>query len=68
MKMDAKKCDRCGNFYELKSAKETKYPNKFETIKDSKHYEERCSKFEICHECAKELYNFLKTERKLKNE
>ena len=63
--MQAKKCDRCGKFYELYDGFEiAKGGNKYNTVRLEKLVcDSIYRKFDLCPECMEKLVNFIKNER-----
>ena len=52
---DAKKCDRCGSFYDITYFEDTLYANELTLCKVGK----RMYDVELCPECSEEFDNFM---------
>ena len=63
---DAKKCDRCGKYYDLKDRREivnhpkfSEQHRKFVWIRCLDDLDRRIGDFDLCDDCAEKLYKFL---------
>lgn len=55
--MKAKKCDRCGNYYDKNvSIKNGEYPANVAILRENRSV---IDELDLCNDCMKKLYNFL---------